>query len=118
MSKPINEKCLKCSSIDFHGVPDSEKPDCWIASKCTRKRNYYRYLDKKRAYELKYHHYNRYRKDKCMICFTVDKLQSHHIIPQLIGGLHTKENVMTLCAECHGIITKYYQSIRGINKID
>lgn len=115
MSKPINEKCLECSKHSFRGINGLNKPECWIASKCTRKRNYYKYLDEKRAYELKYHHYNKYRSDKCCVCFSEDKLESHHIIPQKIGGQHTKDNIMTLCAKCHRVITKYYNAINGLS---
>jgi uncharacterized protein YlaI len=113
MPKPVNQKCLECSKVSFKAWP-VEKPECWEPSKCTRKRNYYKYLDKKRAYELRIHHYNKYRDGKCVICDSVDNLQSHHIQPQSIGGLHTKDNIATLCGNCHSVITKYYQAVRGL----
>ena len=118
MGKPISEKCLACSKVDFHGIADSHKPECWIASQCYRKRNYYRNLEVKRAYERKRHHYLKYAKGDCSLCNSKENLQAHHIEPKLIGGLHTKTNIMTLCESCHRFITKYYQAIHGLIQVE
>ena len=118
MGKPICQKCLECSKVDFHGLADSAKPECWIPGPCTRKRNYYRYLPAKREYERKRHHYLKYAQGNCCICSATENLQAHHIKPQAIGGQHTKTNVMTLCESCHRLITKYYQAIRGLKQVE
>jgi hypothetical protein len=116
MPRPISKKCQECSTHWFKGT--HIRPKCYIEGACQRKRNYYRYLDKKREYERKHHHYLRYFDGKCAICDSVNILQVHHIKSQFNGGEHTSSNCMTLCAICHAIITKYYQAIRGIKQVE
>lgn len=133
MPKIINRKCMKCSTIDFKGfvyLKDNTDiksfkgkrlfygskifPDCYIQKRCSRKRNYYKYLEKKRKYQRDVHRYQRYNTGICAICLSKDNLEVHHIKPQMLGIEDTKENCMTLCSKCHKIITIYYNSVRCI----
>lgn len=41
---------------------------------------------------------------KCRICFRNTNLHIHHIIPRQHGGNHDPDNLITLCASCHGVI--------------
>lgn len=116
MGKPINEKCLACSKVDFHGVDDHQKPECWVAARCYKKRNYYKYLEVKRTYQRKIHYYLRYCQGNCAICQSTEQLQAHHIKAQSLGGEHTKTNVMTLCSACHATVTRYYQAVHGLKQ--
>lgn len=118
MSKPICQKCVECSKISFRGVEDKDKPGCWIVGACTRKRNYYKNIDQKRTYYRQKHHYIKYCTGVCALCKSTEKIEVHHIQPQLNGGEHTINNTMTLCNVCHGIITNYYKAIRGIKQVE
>ena len=116
MGRPINEKCQKCSEVSFRFMKEADRPSCYVASRCQRKRNYYRYLESKRRYQRRSHHYLRYSDTACAICQAEHDLEVHHINAQSNGGESTKTNCMTLCVACHRIITKYYQAIRGLNQ--
>lgn len=48
----------------------------------------------------------RWLKDKCEICGYDKILEAHRIIPKRKGGTYTKDNTMTLCPNCHALITK------------
>jgi hypothetical protein len=41
---------------------------------------------------------------KCVICEGDTDLHVHHKIPRDLGGLHHKDNLVTLCASCHGAV--------------
>ena len=43
---------------------------------------------------------------RCVICETETNLHVHHKIPRAKGGLHHKDNLVTLCASCHAAIEK------------
>jgi len=115
MGKPISVKCLECSKTNWRGLVE---PECFHPTRCARKRNYYRYLDVKRQYERKRHHYLKYCQGNCALCSATENLQAHHIQSQANGGEHTKSNVMTLCYNCHQLITRYYQAIRGLRQVE
>lgn len=38
---------------------------------------------------------------KCVICECETDLHVHHKIPRKLGGIHHKDNLVTLCASCH-----------------
>ncbi|WP_088230734.1 HNH endonuclease [Bacillus cereus] len=38
---------------------------------------------------------------KCVICECETDLHVHHKIPRRLGGIHHKDNLVTLCASCH-----------------
>lgn len=112
--KPINEKCLKCA-LKFEGkMIDCMKPKCWDVRVCSRKRYHYRNLEANRVRQREYHRYLRYRADKCSLCGSVDRLECHHIIPQLQGGADDPSNVVTLCHACHTIIEAYKDMARSM----
>lgn len=116
MGRPVSQKCIDCSKLSFkEGFP---KPICWSNSACPKKRSYYRKLEYYREAQRKNHHYIKYASDHCALCQSISELQVHHIKPQLNGGEHTKDNTMTLCPQCHSVITKYYQAIRGLKQLD
>jgi len=48
----------------------------------------------------------RWLKDKCEICKYKDTLDVHRIIPAKDGGQYTIDNVITLCPNCHALITR------------
>ena len=81
-----------------------------------KKRSYYRKIEYYRQKQRSYHHYLKYCKGNCAICSSTTELQVHHIQAQSLGGESTKDNVITVCLNCHKFITKYYQAVRGINK--
>ena len=119
MGLPVNEKCLMCSKLSFKTKEGRKKrPECYVASACDKKRCYYRRLEHYRAINRRNHHYIKYRQDKCSICSNTEQLESHHIDAQCTGGEHTKNNIMALCNNCHKIITKYYQAIRGLKQVE
>lgn len=41
---------------------------------------------------------------RCRICSRDNNLHIHHIIPRIQGGSHKSENLITLCASCHGSV--------------
>jgi hypothetical protein len=41
---------------------------------------------------------------RCVICEAETDLHVHHKIPRQYGGVHHKDNLVTLCASCHGAI--------------
>lgn len=41
---------------------------------------------------------------KCVVCENETDLHVHHKIPRNLGGIHHKENLVTLCASCHAAI--------------
>lgn len=43
---------------------------------------------------------------RCYICGKETNLHVHHIVPRIQGGPHIPENLITLCASCHGSIEK------------
>jgi hypothetical protein len=51
---------------------------------------------------------------QCFVCGEKNKhvLQEHHIVPRRHGGGESKENLVTLCANCHAAIEKIYTDDR------
>lgn len=41
---------------------------------------------------------------RCVICEDDVDLHVHHKIPRNLGGINHKDNLVTLCASCHGVI--------------
>ncbi|MDQ1232623.1 hypothetical protein QE450_000121 [Paenibacillus sp. SORGH_AS306] len=41
---------------------------------------------------------------KCLVCESEVDLHIHHKIPRNLGGVHHLDNLVTLCASCHGVI--------------
>lgn len=41
---------------------------------------------------------------KCVICEAETHLHVHHKIPRRLGGVHHKDNLVTLCASCHSAV--------------
>lgn len=42
----------------------------------------------------------------CELCGYKLSIDTHHIIPKHKGGLHTIENLMVICPNCHALITR------------
>lgn len=42
----------------------------------------------------------------CQVCGNDDWLEVHHIIPRIMGGTDTDDNLITLCKKCHELIPK------------
>jgi 5-methylcytosine-specific restriction endonuclease McrA len=111
MAKPVNEKCVECSNRqgkDWRGKP---KPDCYVKETCAKTRSYYANHDVRKWSMLQNHRYLRYRDDKCAVCQEENLLEVHHIIPQCKGGLDARFNLVTLCGDCHGVVSRYYKVI-------
>ncbi|MGO4270039.1 HNH endonuclease [Paenibacillus sp. TAF58] len=43
---------------------------------------------------------------KCVICEADVNLHVHHKIPRNLGGVHHRDNLVTLCASCHGAVER------------
>ena len=43
---------------------------------------------------------------RCQICGSTDHAEGHHIIDYQYGGPGTKDNIVTLCHECHKKVHK------------
>jgi len=41
------------------------------------------------------------RLDFCVACASTTDLHQHHLVPRVLGGPDTQENILTLCAPCH-----------------
>jgi len=61
------------------------------------KEEYYKYLNGAHWENTK----KRFKKDKCEICGSRERLELHHLNYKHIGN-ETKEDVVTLCRYCHG----------------
>lgn len=110
MAKPISKKCLECSKLPRKAVR-ANHPECWVLSKCSRKRSYYSNLEINRKKQLSYHRYRKYCGQSCGLCGSGENLEVHHIKPQSRGGEDSWTNTITLCHDCHLIITKYYRAV-------
>lgn len=61
---------------------------------------------------MEYETFNKSKKEKilkrdnyrCHLCNATTNLHVHHILPRCLGGGHDDENLVTLCAKCHGIV--------------
>jgi hypothetical protein len=114
MAQKINQKCLECSKVSFKKIVGSdrvEKPKCWRRKRCSKKRSWYRKMDHYRAQSRKRHRYIKLITEHCAICHDTINLNVHHIITQLLGGLDTENNTITLCHSCHVTITVYNRII-------
>ena len=113
MSKAINSKCFECAKIPSHVFRRRryKKPDCYVLRKCARKRSHYRNLEKDRKSMRDRHRYLKFCGSTCLLCKSERNLEVHHIIPQSRGGKDEWSNTVTLCEQCHMVITKYYRSI-------
>ena len=110
--RKFSEKCLECAKLNpnsytTRGLLEKLHPDCYVLRRCSRKRGYYRNLDVQRARMRKNHRWIRYKGDKCFVCESKGNLQVHHILTRARGGQDTKRNTMTLCFDCHKVITCY-----------
>lgn len=56
--------------------------------------------------EIAYANGRRWLKDKCEICSYSNILEAHRFISKLEGGTYTPENTVTLCPNCHSLITR------------
>ena len=63
----------------------------------------------------------RWIKDRCEICSYTDALDVHRIVPKNEGGEYTIDNVITLCPNCHALITRKKKELKeeviGTNRI-
>ena len=106
MARALNIKCLECSKINWR-IKTNKEPKCYKSDRCKRKRAYYRNIDYYRAKLRQYHRYLKFLGDKCFVCGSLEQLQAHHIKPQSLGGDDKETNIVTLCSNCHKIITIY-----------
>lgn len=110
MGRPINLKCVECAKTRFSPLID--KPECYKPGACEKKKCYYRKIEKYRQTLRNKHEYLRFKDDKCFTCGNKETLEVHHIKAQSIGGESIQENVMTICKNCHVIITSYHRGLR------
>lgn len=56
--------------------------------------------------KIAYFHRLQYKGDSCTLCgFSIkEALDSHHIIPKALGGSNGKDNLITVCANCHRLL--------------
>jgi 5-methylcytosine-specific restriction endonuclease McrA len=116
MGRPINNKCLECSKVIFKHKKVT-KPECYIKSACAKKRCYYRQIEHYRSKLRSYHRYLKFLGNKCLVCGKEGNLQAHHIHSQAQGGIDTQANIVTLCVECHKVITIYTRRIGTERKL-
>jgi len=83
--------------------------------RCEKKRAYYRKIDHYRLKLRQYHRYLKFLGDKCIVCGKAEQLEAHHIKPQVLGGEDSDVNIVTLCKECHKVITIYNRRL-GLEK--
>jgi hypothetical protein len=55
---------------------------------------------------------------KCSICGSSLNLQVHHIIPIKDGGSHAKENLTTLCLECHSGQEGHSENLKKLHALN
>lgn len=53
--------------------------------------------------------------NKCAICGSTLNLQVHHINPIRNGGDHSKENLITLCLECHAKQENHSENLKKLH---
>jgi 5-methylcytosine-specific restriction endonuclease McrA len=116
MGKPISDKCLECSKVSFK-LKNIIRPECFVAGACEKKRYYYRNIEHCRKQLRSYHRYLKFLGNKCLVCGKEGKLQAHHIHSQAQGGTDTQANIVTLCVECHKVITIYTRRIGTERKL-
>jgi 5-methylcytosine-specific restriction endonuclease McrA len=104
--KKINDKCLGCSKTNWRDKANIE-PKCYVRERCAKKRSYYRNIEHYRAKLREYHRYLKFLGDKCLVCGKTEPLEVHHIHSQANGGIDSQVNTITLCHECHKVITIY-----------
>lgn len=109
MAREINSKCLDCSK--GHWAIRQPKPGCYHYRTCPKKRTYYRHIEYYRTKLRQYHRYLKFLGDKCLVCGKKEKLEAHHIEPQIRGGVDSEHNIVTLCVSCHQIVTTYYRRL-------
>ena len=83
-------------------------------TKADAERFYYKMKQEPRPKAIPKPQANKARKyitKQCRLCDVTSGLEVHHIIPVSIGGYTTDLNSLTLCADCHLKITKYYNYI-------
>ena len=79
------------------------------------------YRQKKGGYKHGNSIYQKYKKDKCELCGSTEKLTCHHIEPaeyndswNIIKANNDPDNIQTLCASCH--LKVHYQCLnRPVN---
>lgn len=47
-------------------------------------------------------------RDHCYFCESTDGLEVHHIVPQRLGGSDARDNLVTLCHDCHWKLERLY----------
>lgn len=67
---------------------------------------------KKKVIERAYTHGKRWVKGECEICGFTEALDVHRIVAQKDGGTYTKDNVITLCPNCHALITREKKELK------
>jgi 5-methylcytosine-specific restriction endonuclease McrA len=123
MAKQINKKCLECATAHLPGAKfnnshtppgllQSLHPECYSLKTCSRKRGYYRNLEKQRKRARQSHRWIRFAGGRCAVCKSTDNLHVHHVKPRVRGGKDTRENTTTLCKSCHKVITCYLRITR------
>ena len=111
MGKKVDKRCIECANQQGLRWRRQDKPDCYDKAVCGRKRSYYANHEANKSAQVLRHRYLKHRQDRCVVCHSCVGLEVHHIIPQGSGGLDAVFNLITLCAQCHKIITKYYSGI-------
>lgn len=54
-------------------------------------------------------------KRQCRCCGRKDGLHHHHVVWRSMGGKDTRENLVLLCAGCHGLVHARQIGIEGSN---
>ena len=53
----------------------------------------------------------------CELCGYNMTIDTHHIIPKYQGGPHDIENLMVICPNCHGLITRGFLTLKNRSDI-
>lgn len=55
---------------------------------------------------------------QCELCGSHRELQAHHIIPIVLGGDDSNENLLCVCKKCHSLLTPHKLLTKiGIRKV-
>lgn len=49
--------------------------------------------------------------ESCRVCGETEKLEVHHVIPLLAGGMNGRWNLMTLCENCHRRVESHTRKV-------
>jgi 5-methylcytosine-specific restriction endonuclease McrA len=50
---------------------------------------------------------------RCELCNYGMTIDTHHVIPRYQGGLHEIDNLMVICPNCHGLVTREIITIKS-----